>query len=171
MNFISDFKPVMFLDIDGCLATRKEYATNQQKYWNKNTIANELKIPYPYNEKCVKIFNSILKETDAQIILSSDWKHHWSLSEMDKIFKLNKITKSPQDVTPDFNVSPNDLARNRAYEIQSYITKRRLWWYVVVDDLDLSPYFGIDKFVRTRELEGFKQCGVKDKIVKIIGKR
>lgn len=164
-TMIREFKPTIFLDIDGCLATSKEYYMSREKFWVKNPIAERLKVPYPYNEKCVKIFNNILNEIGPQIILSSDWKHHWTLDEIDKIFIFNGIIQSPIDVTPNFNISHTDFAKNRAFEIETYIKKHHLTSYVIVDDLDMTQYFEPPHFIKTRETEGFKQCGLKQKIL------
>jgi len=60
----------IFLDIDGVLSTIKEYDKPRKKFWSKYDIANNLKIPYPFNEGCVKIFNEILTEFECKIIIS-----------------------------------------------------------------------------------------------------
>lgn len=157
-------KPILFLDIDGVLATNKEYNKNRHKFWNKNPEFRELNVPYPYNVGCVKILNEILEETDADIVLSSDWKLHWNLGDLDKIFKLNGITKSPIDVTGDHPIALNHLEKNRFNEIKIYIQDKDIKNYVIVDDLRLDIYS--DRFVRTKDSEGLKQTGVKDKILK-----
>ena len=47
----------IFLDIDGVLATHKQYMMNRKKFQYKNPIAKELNIAYPFDTKCVKAFN------------------------------------------------------------------------------------------------------------------
>jgi hypothetical protein len=64
---------VIFLDIDGVLATNKEYMVNRTKFQTKHAEAKELRIPYPYNPQCVKIFNEII-ENNNQIQVSDYFK-------------------------------------------------------------------------------------------------
>ena len=162
----------IFLDIDGVLATHKQYMMNRNKFWDKNDIAKELKIPYPFDPKCVKIFNEILDATGADIVLSSDWKIHFSLEDLDLIFKFNGVNKSPIDITTNDVVSFGNLVRNRAYQIGEYIQTHNITNYVVIDDLNISNYMSItndqDKFVLTSDFEGLKQLGIKNKVIIIL---
>lgn len=165
----------IFLDIDGVLATHKQYMMNRNKFWDKNDIAKELKIPYPFDPKCVKIFNEILDATGADIVLSSDWKIHFSLEDLDLIFKFNGVNKSPIDITTNDVVSFGNLVRNRAYQIGEYIQTHNITNYVVIDDLNISNYMSItndqDKFVLTSDFEGLKQLGIKNKVINILNSR
>ncbi len=54
---------IILLDIDGVLAT--EESAHQPNH--------EL-FAYPFDKECVIVFNEVLKETDAEIVLSSDWR-------------------------------------------------------------------------------------------------
>jgi len=161
---------VIFLDIDGVLATTKQYFTNRTKFREKNIDAKELNLPYPWDKECVDVFNEILDATNAVIVLSSDWKHHWSLEEIDKVFKWNGVIKSPIAYTPNDSVSFGNLTMNRAWEIEKYIREVGVDDYVVIDDLWVNKYMksnGSDhRAFITRESEGLKQTGLKDKIIK-----
>lgn len=163
---------VIFLDIDGVLATNKQYMMNRKKFWDKNSIAKDTRIPYPFDPKCVKIFNEILDTTGADIVLSSDWKLHFSLVELETIFMFNGVNKSPIDITTNDVVSFGNLVRNRAFQIGEYIQTHKITNYVVLDDLNMSNYMTItndqDKFVLTDDFEGIKKVGLKDKIIKIL---
>jgi hypothetical protein len=165
-------KPILFLDIDGVLATHKQYMMNQKKFQDKNPIAKELRIPYPFDPKCVKIFNEILDETGADIVLSSDWKLHYSLEDIDKIFKFNGVNKSPIDTTVNEDASMSNQTMNRAYQIGEYVTRNNITNYVVIDDLNVGKYMVItneeNKFVLTNDFEGIKQLGIKNKIINIL---
>ena len=161
---------VIFLDIDGVLATTKQYFTNRTKFREKNIDAKELNLPYPWDKECVDVFNEILDATNAVIVLSSDWKHHWSLEEIDKVFKWNGVIKSPIAYTPNDSVSFGNLTMNRAWEIEKYIREVGVDNYVVIDDLWVNKYMksngSEDRAFITRESEGLKQTGLKDKIIK-----
>jgi hypothetical protein len=165
---------IIFLDIDGVLATHKQYMMNRKKFQDKNEIAKELNIPYPFDPKCVKIFNEILENTGAEIILSSDWRFHWDLKKLDRIFKFNKVIKSPIDVTVSEDVSMSYLEKNRAYQIGEYVQRNEITEYVVIDDLNVSGFMKItndeDKFVLTEDFEGLKKLGIKEKIINILNK-
>ena len=41
---------IIFLDIDGVLATNKEFATNRTKFREKYLWAKELRVPYKFNK-------------------------------------------------------------------------------------------------------------------------
>jgi len=162
---------VIFLDIDGVLATNKEYSTNRIKFRKKHPEAERLKIPYPYNKDCVEIFNEIITLVDPYIVLSSDWREHFNLYEMDEIFKFNGIIKSPQDFTDTDGVSFGNMVRNRAYQIGKYINQHpEITRWVAIDDMDMRPYMKItnedENMIVTGDNEGIKQLGIKNKIIK-----
>jgi hypothetical protein len=89
----------IFLDIDGVLATNKQFSRNREKFKHNYKWAEEYDVPYPYDEGCVKILNEIVESTGAQIVLSSDWKLHYNLGTMGKIFEANGIKTNPVDTT------------------------------------------------------------------------
>lgn len=157
----------IFLDIDGVLATQKEFMRVRHSFHKKYDEAKQLHIPYPFNQGCVKVLNEILEETDAQIVLSSDWKLHWDLEELDKIFKFNGVIKSPITVTGSHPVSFGNLEKNRVNEIKKYREKHDVGEYVIIDDLHMDIY-EIERFVRTKDREGLKQLGIKKKILKYL---
>jgi len=162
----------IFLDIDGVLATNKQYMMNRKKFWDKHDIAKELRIPYPFDPKCVKIFNEILDATGADIVLSSDWKQHFSLEDLDLIFKFNGVNKSPIDITTNEVASFGNQTMNRAFQIGEYIERNNITNYVVIDDLNVGKYMSItndeDKFVLTDDFEGIKKLSIKSKIINIL---
>jgi hypothetical protein len=161
---------IIFLDIDGVLATNNEFMRNRKKFWEKHPAMAELNVPYPWNEEAVQVFNQILDETDAEIVLSSDWKLHWNLDELKSIFTWNKVKKYPIGVTEDIFIGSGNLEMTRAGEIGEYILLHDIKNYVVIDDLNVGKYMQItgddDKFFMTRSGEGIKKTGLKDRIIK-----
>jgi hypothetical protein len=170
-------KKYIFLDIDGVLATSKEFNMNTQKFWEKNEWAKNLKVPYKWNESAVKIFNEILETTNAEIVLSSDWRKHWNLEELDIIFKENGVVKSPKSTTIKYRETFDHDFRNRASQIESYIRTNNfideneqptcLW--IVLDDLPIKQFFPEhlkDRIFQTNDREGIKISGMKEKIIK-----
>ena len=160
---------IIFLDIDGVLATDKEFMRNKEKFWKKHPAMAELKVPYPWNEEAVKVFNEILDETGAEIVLTSDWRLHWNLDELKGIFTWNGVKKHPIGVTEEDQLISN-LEMSRAGEIESYIKSVDVKCYVVIDDLNIGKYMSFtkddDKFFMTRSGQGIKQTGLKEKIIK-----
>ena len=145
---------------------------NRKKFQDKNPIAKELNIPYPFDPKCVKVFNEILDETGADIVLSSDWKELFNLKDLDTIFKFNGVNKSPIDVTISELASFGNQTMNRAFQIGEYVTRNNITNYVVIDYLNVGKYMVItneeNKFVLTNDFEGIKQLGIKNKIINIL---
>ena len=158
---------IIFLDIDGVLATNKEFGMNRTKFQTKHAEAKEIHIPYPFNSGCVKIFNEILDETNAIIVLSSDWRFHWDLNDLDKIFKFNGVKKSPIAITSKIKRKlSSELEDDRSYQIKNYVNETLPDVWVAIDDLNLSSLG--DNFIRTKNMEGLKQTGIKEKIIKIL---
>lgn len=171
-------KKWIFLDIDGVLATNKEFWTNTKKFHKKHQWAAKLRVPYPWNPDAVKVFNEILEATGAEIILSSDWKLHWSLEDLATIFKENGVNKAPVDKTDHHPVSMSILEKNRASDIEAYIKKNNFiegkeetptCMWIVIDDLEVSRWFPEhlkDRVFLTEDSEGIKKTGLKEKIIK-----
>jgi hypothetical protein len=162
---------VIFLDIDGVLATQKEFEIPRGEFWELHPDAKDLGIPYPWNKDCVDVLNEILDETNAVIVLSSDWKHHFNLKHMDAIFKWNGVKKSPIMFTDNDSISFGNLTMNRAWEIEKCIRsqiKAERW--VILDDLWLHKYLkntnDDDKFFLTKDDIGLAESGLKEKIIK-----
>lgn len=156
---------IIFLDIDGVLATHKEFMMNRTKFQTKHPEAKEIRIPYPFNQGCVKVFNEILDETNAVIVLSSDWRFHWDLNDLDKIFKFNGIKKSPIAITSKIKRKlSSDLEDDRSFQIKKYVDEILPDSWVAIDDLNLLSLG--DNFIRTKDMEGLKQTRIKEKIIK-----
>ena len=165
---MSKNSPIIFLDLDGVLSTVNEFFITRKEYWNNYPDAEKLGIRYPFNSECVKIFNEILLETGAEIVLSSDWRYHRNLEELDLVFKFNGVIKSPKDLTDIDPISMGNLTKNRAHEIKKYILDHHLKDYIIIDDLPVDYYFRTDRFVKTDDFEGIKELGIKEKILEIL---
>jgi len=154
----------IFLDIDGVLATQKQFFMSR-KHHNKQFNC------YPFDKGCIEVFNSICDIIKPNIVLSTDWRLEYSLDDMNKIFKWNNITHPIIDFTPDlWKKDFHDLSQLeecRANEISKYIEEKQIGDnFLVIDDLDMSPYFDELNFIHTpRVTEGIKQTGILTKIV------
>ena len=154
---------VIFLDMDGVMVPF--WGAGQDSAMKKDNIWEA----EPMSKKAVKILNSILDETDAEIVISSDWRHYYSLPVMREIFKANGVKKLPIAYT---NESKHYIAGNleggREVEISLWVKHHRIDYWVAIDDLNmtgLAPHF---VFCQKPNGEGLKQTGLKDKVLKAL---
>lgn len=151
---------IIFLDIDGVLATVKQFnLTHNSKTWIHKYNC------YPFDSKCVRVFNEILEKTDADIVISSDWRLYYTLEELSDIFKINGVVKSPIDITPYHKTSalrPNIVRGN---EILEYVHDNIVDDWIAIDDMDMYYWLGDHFFMCNSEWEGIKQSGLKEKIL------
>ena len=158
---------IIFLDIDGVMCTRSCYGKGADNKW----------AAYMFDPKCVAVLNFILEETGAAIILTSDWRHQYTLQEMREIFAHNFVFKGPIGFTPSHKTNGMDLEGGRSGEINDWLKlhnwKNDIKW-VAVDDLDMTLKFdemgnitgGVEHFVHCpNDQEGIKRINVKEKIL------
>lgn len=185
---------VIFLDNDGviCLSSNWGSRHKKQKKIGIGVITNALTIPVEcrfdnFDKKSVKVLNEILVETDAEIVVSSDWRLYATLEELGEYYYSQGIFKKPIGFTKKLGQfdTPNnfvwsrdwDLEQVRSLEIKQWLIDHpEVTHWVAVDDLDMSKNqynysmeWGLDNFVHTpRSYEGIKQSGIKDKILKFL---
>ena len=154
---------VIFLDIDGVLATPKQYGTARHKLYKKHPKAEDLQIPYLWDERCVVAMNRFLRTYNVEIVLSSDWRLHYSLESMDRICRFNGLAKSPIGFTSIQGSPVHKLEAYRVAEIQAYVAEHNLENWCAVDDMDLSELG--TRFVQTDDRMGCAATGLVEKLV------
>jgi len=194
---------VIFLDHDGVICLSSNWggrAKKWSKYRSENPESSPDKMHAPvdvrfdnFDEKAVRILNSILEKTGAEIVVSSDWKRWADVDEMGEYYESQGIIKKPIAFTPDLGectwytkevwVWSNrcDLEMSRVIEIKQYLHDHpEVTHWVSVDDLNMSKTsthdgyvieqdWGLENFVLTpRSNEGIKQSGIKEKILKFL---
>lgn len=186
----------IFLDNDGVICLYDNWGGRGKK-WSKYRSENPESSPNlkdapaeirfdDFDKKAIKILNEIIKETGAEIIVSSDWKLHATLEELGDYYEAQGIIKRPIAITPnmhEFDPEANDLfvwkrwmERKRIVEIERYLDMYpNITNWVAIDDLDMSPEknggIGLKNFVLTpRSREGIKQSGTKEKIIDFLTK-
>ena len=179
-------KKVIFLDNDGviCLAHNWGSRFKKQKRSIAETVADkdlpvELRFDN-FDQKAIKVLNQIIEQTDAEIVISSDWRTWATLEELGEFYLSQGIIKKPIALTPlmkDFDDSSFQLfwykkwlERIRILEIQEWLKNNPVDKWVAIDDLNMSPQanggYGLENFVLTpRSTEGIKQSGIKEKIL------
>jgi hypothetical protein len=156
-----DYNKIIILDLDGVIATEECWQKTEKKF-GKNI--------YRWNDNCVKVLNEILNETDADIILSSDWRKHFDLKTLDEIFKWNNVVKSPVDVTDEIKRSfSSDIEEDRIQQIGRFLEKNQINFWVCVDDLDLNSDI-VPNFVQVDQELGISQEGIKEKLLSYLNK-
>ena len=192
---------VIFLDNDGviCLSSNWGSRHKKQKEWGKRKLSMtswDIPVEYRFDNfdlKAVKVLNQILQTTNAEIVVSSDWRMHATLEELGEYYTSKGIIKKPIAVTDFFkDIYPSewagmrfraDLELERSMEIGHWLENHpEVTHWVAVDDLNMSVEFlgdrfaskdgsdskpGLTNFVLTpRAWEGIKQSGIKNKIIK-----
>ena len=102
---------VIFLDNDGviCLSNNWGSRHKKQKEWGGLKLSMSMReIPLEYrfdnfDKKAVKVLNSILEETGAEIVVSSDWRLYASIEELGDYYEAQGIIKRPIDGTEIFH--------------------------------------------------------------------
>ena len=154
---------VIFLDNDGviCLANNWGSRFKKQNKWGGRKLSMSMSsIPIEYrfdnfDVKAVKILNEILEETDAEIVVSSDWQNFATLDELGEYYESQGIIKNPFDVTERFHYTnweaegriPTDFPWNRTdgleqerhFEIKEWLKNHsEVTHWVAVDDLNMG---------------------------------
>ncbi len=183
---------VIHLDNDGvvCLSTewggrKKKKLKYLKEFPSGENLPAWVKMDN-FNDKAVKVLNTILLETDAEIVVSSDWKLYCTLEELQEMFVKYGVIKSPIDVTPNIDLkydknyyTKEELAEYRVTEIKQWLKEHtEVTQWVAIDDLPLGETFGpvsgnsnggLTNFVLTpKSSEGIKQSGIKEKILKFL---
>lgn len=184
---------VIFLDNDGVICLANNWGSRFKKtksYCNDNPDRKSIPVEFRFDnfdKKAIKILNEIIEKTDAEIVVSSDWKLHATLEELGEYYESQGIIKKPIALTPnmrDFDPETEGLfkwkgwlERIRILEIREWLLHNNVTHWVAVDDLNMSKTIfedgtddgGLENFVLTpRSNEGIKQLGIKNKILKFL---
>jgi hypothetical protein len=169
---------VIFLDHDGVICLSTQWGGRFKKKGFDSNPETPLDIRMDnFDDKAVKVLNSIIEETGCEIVVSSDWKNWGNLEQMKEMY-ITRGIKPPTDLTPnmkDFDEGgfgmfkwKNLYEAIRVIEIKKWLEDHpEVTHWVAVDDLDLSK---LDNFVMTTKPynEGIKQSGIKEKILNFL---
>lgn len=178
-------KKIIFLDIDGVIqhpyATKrftvnrkslvdqlsKEYQVDYHQY-NEFDIAA---VYYDWHPQAISFLRNIIKETNAYIVISSNWRNPLLPNKMNDLLKLHSLDKYYLGDTPQITNILNYQDKLKVYpsrvvEILTYLEEHPdITNYVVIDDLDLS--IGLDNhFVKTNNLINQEDANTCIKILK-----
>jgi hypothetical protein len=177
---------VIFLDNDGVICLSNNWGSRFKKRKKAKLLNTEIQLPVEYrfdnfDKKCVKVLNSIIEKTGAEIVVSSDWKLHANLEEIGDYYASQGISKKPIALTQnlrDFDEQSSSLyawkgwlERARTLEINKFLEENpQIEKWVAVDDLPMGKDYlgegGLENFVICkRSNEGIKQLGLDEKII------
>ncbi len=134
-------KKIIFIDIDGPLAWGS---------WNDGKVTitggvEDFQIPYPWDRADCEALQKICDETNAELVLSSDWKKHFTFNQMKRIFWHYGITARLIDITTHQDLwnkmSRPGLDHERALEVAKWARDNKITNWIAIDDLDLYHSF------------------------------
>lgn len=143
-------KNVIFLDIDGVLAT--------ENHWDETLeipLSTGKLVPYKWDQECCNILSKIVEDFNYNIVISSDWRHSFTLLELKEIFKLHNLNSDRLiDITgknkPKKMSQYFDIETSREKEILKWVEDNQPVNWVGIDDMSL---IGLprENFVRVRD--------------------
>lgn len=178
-------KKIIFLDNDCVICLQNNWGARDKlmkNYLKENPDTPMKDIPPShrfdgFDKKAVKVLNGILLFTGAEIVVSSDWKLHATLEELQEYYISQGIAKAPIAVTPNMSDFDPDgcglfqwkgwYSRIRVTEIRRYLSAHpEVTSWVAVDDLPMG-FDGLENFFMTDEWgkEGIKKSGMAEKII------
>jgi hypothetical protein len=134
-------KKVIFIDVDGPLA----WAT-----WDDGKVTIEggqgdFQIPYPWVKEDCEALQKICDETNADLVVSSDWKMHFTFLQLKRIFVHYGITARIIDITTHqdlwMKMSRPSLEHTRALQIAKWAKDNKITNWIAIDDLRLGEQF------------------------------
>ena len=164
---------VIFLDNDGviCLSNNWGSRFKKQKEWGGcklSMTSREIPVEYRFDnfdKKAIGVLNSIIEETGAEIVVSSDWRFHANLDELGDYYEAQGIIKRPIAVTEKFHFTnwleegfikdhgefpwsrQEDLEQQRHFEIKRWLRDHpEVTHWVAVDDLNMGIHVSASSY-------------------------
>ena len=140
-------RKIIFIDIDGPLA----WATWGDGKVTINHYNKTFHIPYPWVQEDCDALKKICDETNAELVVSSDWKKHFTFFQLKNIFLHYGIDAKLVDITTHQTLwkkmSRPSIDWERAAEIVKWVKDNKISNWIAIDDLNLSHEF---KFMKPR---------------------
>jgi hypothetical protein len=135
-------RKIIFIDVDGPLA----WGTWGDGKVSLTEGSNMFTIPYPWVQEDCQALRKILDETNAKLVLSSDWRMHFSIREMRRVFSYYGINEWDLiDITTHqdlwMKMSRPGLEWHRAAEIRKWVKDNKISNWIAIDDLNLAKEF------------------------------
>lgn len=161
---------VIFLDNDGVICLSNNWGSRfkkQEEFFTEDNPRKGFGDNGPvrvrfdnFDKKAIKVLNSILEETGAQIVVSSDWRLRATLEELGDYYESQGIIRRPIAVTDVFSFlrwkeegfikdheefpwsRHEDLEQRRYFEILRWLKdhEQEVTHWVAVDDLNMGKH-------------------------------
>ena len=130
---------VIFIDIDGPLSWGS-WGDGEVKIMEGTK--HEFTIPYAWDVADCEALGEIIKQTDARLVVSSDWKKHYGFIQLSMIFEHYGIGRwNLLDTTTHFNPKKkmsSSLEWDRACEIETWVKQFKPTNWISIDDMQLN---------------------------------
>jgi hypothetical protein len=103
---------VIFLDIDGVLAPIRRW----DRYGD-------------LERACIQVLNQIVTSTEAEVVVSSTWRHGKTVVELQEMLEAEGFTGRVVDTTP-----LGEAGADRGEEIAAWLAQHVVHGYVILDD-------------------------------------
>ena len=147
---------VIFLDIDGVLNYTQWYVSDRNP-GNLNGVEGDI------DPLCAERINRICKETDAKIVISSDWRISWPYC-IDRLEKGGIKNGLIIDKTPEhmWNEFASEEYKSRGSEIDDWLSQHpECDRYVILDDRKDFTEEQKPNFVHVNSMHGIDDDDVK----------
>ena len=134
-------RKIIFIDVDGPLA----WTT-----WNDGKVTigdgqDDFTIPYSWVKEDCEALQKICDETNAELVVSSDWKKHFTFNQLKRIFRHYGITTRLIDITTHQDLW-NKMSRpsaewERAAEICKWVKDNKVSNWISIDDMRLNEQY------------------------------
>lgn len=129
----------IFIDIDGPLS----WGTWEDgKVKIMEGMTHEFTIPYSWVQEDCDALSEIIKQTDARLIVSSDWRKHYGFNQLMMIFEHYGIGRwNLLDTTSHFNPRKklsSSLVWDRSCEIETWVKTFKPTNWISIDDMMLN---------------------------------
>ena len=134
-------RKIIFIDVDGPLA----WGTWGDGRVMLNESTKTFTIPYPWVEEDCQALQKICDETNASLVISSDWRKHFSIIQLKTIFQNYGICSPIVDITTHQDLW-NKMSRpsvewERASEITKWVKDNKISNWISIDDMKLDDQY------------------------------
>lgn len=134
-------RKIIFIDVDGPLA----YGTWGDGGVTMHDRGDEFRIPYPWVHEDCDALHKICEETNAELVISSDWRKYFSFYQLKRIFTYYGIYAPIVDTTTHQNLwnkmSRPSIEWERAAQITKWVKDNKISNWISIDDMKLNEQY------------------------------
>lgn len=134
-------KKIIFIDVDGPLA----WGTWGDGKVQMHAGSRLFTIPYHWVHEDCQALEKICRETNASLVVSSDWRKHFSFIELKRIFQYYGIYAPIVDITTHqdlwMKLSRPSIEWERASEIVKWVKDNKISNWISIDDMKLDSQY------------------------------